>query len=112
MEMFESDEDHGSGVQRQVNSMKKAAREHKREKSEREKASNTRSIQDDDIRRETKKRHRVVASNATGDSSLFGEEIAFAYAPKKKRGNDEERLKSAYNFRGFDPQKDNQKKGK
>ena len=50
--------------------------------------------------------------DAAGDSSLFSDEVV-AYAPKKKKDGEEEgRVKSNYNFRGYDPTMDGRKKPK
>ena len=67
-----------------------------------------RSIHDDDVRK-AKKRKGKVGSDALGDSGLFAEE-KIAYAPKQSKG--EERAKSNYNFRGFDPSMADKKKPK
>mmetsp|Transcript_27228 Transcript_27228/g.48128 ORF Transcript_27228/g.48128 Transcript_27228/m.48128 type:complete len:872 (+) Transcript_27228:74-2689(+) len=111
-EMFESggDEDDGEAMPK-LPSIKKIAREHKREMSERDKSKSSKSIHDDDIERVSKKRKGRAGVDALGDSSLFSEE-KIAYAPKKKKTENDEQAKSAYNFRGYDPLKDGKKKGK
>merc|ERR1712166_408246 len=113
-EMFESggdEEDEMTEAPPQLTSMRKAAREHKRDIHEREKVKSSRSIHEEDVERKSKKRKGKAASDALGDSSLFSEEKV-AYAPKKKKGDEEERVKSAYHFRDSDHQNDGKKKGK
>jgi len=113
-EMFESggdEEDKMAEPPPQLTSMKQAAREHKRDIQEKERFKSIRSVHEDDVERKSKKRKGKAASDALGDSSLFGEEKV-AYAPKKKKGDEEERVKSAYHFRDSDQQNDGKKKTK
>jgi ATP-dependent RNA helicase DDX27 len=92
-------------------SIKKAARDHKREASEREKAKLSKSIHDEDVERAAKRRKGKIAEDALGDSSVFSEE-RIAYNPKKRKDVDESRIKSTYNFVGYDASKDAMRKGK
>jgi ATP-dependent RNA helicase DDX27 len=113
-EMFEGgDEGEDSGESKPVlPSIKKAAREHKRQLNEKDKAMSNKSIHDTDIERASKKRKGKAGLDALGDSSLFSEE-KITYASKKKKADDgDERMKSSYAFRGYDPVKDAMKKGK
>jgi ATP-dependent RNA helicase DDX27 len=113
-EMLESGGDEGEEgkvAPPKLPSIKKAAREHKKELSEREKAKLSKSVHEEDLERLSKKRKGRSAVDALGDSSLFSEE-KIAYASKKKKSDDEERAQSAYHFRGFDPLKDGKKKAK
>ncbi|MGK3743526.1 MAG: ATP-dependent RNA helicase DDX27, partial [Bacillariaceae sp.] len=112
-EFFENggdDEDEMNDVPLPQNSMKQAAREQKRDIHEKERVMSSKSIHDEDVERKSKKRKVKAGSDALGDSGLFAEEKV-AYAPKKKEG-EEERVKSAYNFHGFDEKTDGKKKGK
>lgn len=92
-------------------SIKKAAREHKRELLEREKVKISKSIHEEDVERNARKRKGREGQDSLGDSSLFSEE-KIAFAPKKKKGDDDERQKSSYSFKGYDPIKDGMKKTK
>lgn len=92
-------------------SIKQAAREKKREAEEKKVEKFNKSIFEEDIERAKKKRKGVSASDALGDSSLFTEE-KIAYAPKKKTKDADEPAKSAYNFRGHDPDLAGRKKNK
>merc|ERR1712166_1334087 len=95
-EMFESggdEEDEMAEPPPQMTSMKQAAREHKRDIHEKEKVKSSRSIHEDDVERKSKKRRGKAASDALGDSSLFGEEKV-AYAPKRKRAMKKKELKA------------------
>jgi len=85
-------------------SQRKVAREQKREMFEKERVTRDKSIHDEDVERKARKRKGRVGSDALGDSGLFAEE-KIAFAPKKSKGNGEERAKSSYDFRGFDPAK-------
>ncbi len=116
MEMFEGGGDEGGGddgtpAVAKLSSLKKAAREHKRELQESKNVKLTKSVHDEDAERAARKRKGRIAQDSLGDSSLFSEEKV-AYAPKKKKGNDEERQPSTFNFRGYDPLKDGKRKGK
>jgi ATP-dependent RNA helicase DDX27 len=113
MEMLEGDNggDDGAPAVPKLPSMKKAAREHKRELQEKENAKLSKSIHDEDVERAARKRKGRVGQDSLGDSSLFSEE-KIAYAPKKKKGSDDERAQSSFSFRGYDPLKDGKKKGK
>lgn len=99
-EMMEEDYD-GPEIQSEL-SQKQIARERKREQSEREMESRDMSIHDHDVRK-AKKRKGRVGSDALGDSGLFAEEKV-AYAPKDAKGKSDERAKSSYDFRGFNPE--------
>eukprot|EP00934_Nitzschia_sp_Nitz4_P005042 Nitzschia sp. Nitz4//scaffold3_size479765//428645//431258//NITZ4_000182-RA/size479765-processed-gene-1.552-mRNA-1//-1//CDS//3329551004//5032//frame0 len=92
-------------------SIKRNARDHKREAEIRKQEKYERSIHDEDVERAKKKRKGIVGSDALGDSSLFSEEKV-AFAKKPKQGDGEDRAESAYNFRGYDPAKDGKKKPK
>ena len=108
------DEFHGENLSTKPPSMKKTARDHKRQAEEKEREKYSKSIHDEDVEHaERKKRKLASRSDALGDSSLFSEEKV-AYACKNKKGDDDEdgRVKSNYNFRGFDPTKDGKKKKK
>merc|ERR1712070_1084948 len=113
-EMFEGmgDEGDDDGPEYQPeSSMMKAVREHKRDVHEKERNRGNSSIHDEDVERAArKKRKGRVGSDALGDSGLFAEERV-AYAPKNTKGG-EERAKSTYDFRGFDPDKAGKKKPK
>ena len=112
-EMFMDDgdeDDDGPDFQPEL-SQKKIAREQKREISEKQKVNRDKSIHDEDVERAARKRRGRVGSDALGDSGLFAEE-KIAYAPKKSKGDSEERARSAYDFRGFDPEKAGTKKPK
>ena len=92
-------------------SMKKAARDHKKELEERAREKKNKSLHDEDLER-AKKRRKGVSSDALGDSGLFSEE-KIAYAPKKKNdGDGEDRVQGGFNFRGYDQSKDGRKKPK
>jgi len=112
-EMFENmdDGDNDEPVFQPEISMKKAAREHKREAFEKEKIKNNKSIHDEDVERASKKRKGRVGSDALGDSALFAEEKV-AYAPKKSNTDGGERAKSAFSFRGYNPDLAGKKKPK
>ena len=69
------------------------------------------SIHDQDIERLSRKKKGRVGSDALGDGGLFAEE-KIAFAPKHSKGGGEERAKSVYDFRGFDPEKAGKKKSK
>jgi ATP-dependent RNA helicase DDX27 len=98
--------------QNRLPSIKQVAREKKRELEDRDRERNSMSIHELDLAREKKKKRKgATAQDAFGDSTLFGEE-KIAYAPKKKAGEEEERVQSNYNFQGFDPAKDGKKKPK
>merc|ERR1712176_426435 len=90
-------------------SQKQMAREKKREMDEERRAKRDRSIHDEDVEKAARKQKRR-GLDALGDSGLFAEE-KIAYAPKKSKGG-EERAKSSYNFRGYDPEKAGKKKPK
>jgi ATP-dependent RNA helicase DDX27 len=113
-EMFmnqSDDDDDGPDFHQTEISQKQTAKEHKRKLAEREKARRDRSIYDEDTERAARKRKGRVASDALGDSGLFAEEKV-AYAPKKSKGDGEERAKSSFAFRGFDPELAGKKKPK
>ena len=94
------DEDYGGPEIQTELSQKQIARERKREQSEKEMERRDMSIHDQDMKR-TKKR-KARGSDALGDSGLFAEEkIAYASKDSKKS---EERAKSSYDFRGFNPE--------
>lgn len=113
-EFFENADDgeegDGEAAAPRAPAMKKIAREHKRDLDEKKREKSSRSINDIDVERPKKKRKGAKASDALGDGSLFSDEKV-AYAPKKKDG-EEERIKSSYNFKGYDPTKDGKKKPK
>ena len=90
-------------------SQKQMAREKKRKMDEEQRAKRDRSIHDEDIEKSVRKQKRR-GSDALGDSGLFAEE-KIAYAPKKSKGG-EERARSSYDFRGYDPEKAGKKKPK
>jgi ATP-dependent RNA helicase DDX27 len=92
-------------------SMKKAAREHKREAQEKDRIKRDRSLYDEDVERAARKRKGRVGSDALGDSGLFAEEKV-AYASKKSKGDGEERAQSTYSFRGYNPDMAGKKKPK
>lgn len=94
-----------------IPSIKKVAREHKREAEDKAREKYTKSVYDEDMERAKKKRKSAPGSDALGDSGLFSEE-KIAYAPKKKEADREETLKSNYNFRGYDASADAKKKSK
>jgi ATP-dependent RNA helicase DDX27 len=104
------DED-GSESKPALPSIKKLAREHKRELHAKEKVMSNKSIHDADMERASKKRKGRTGLDALGDSNLFGEE-KITYALKKKKTDNEERPHSAYTFHGYDTSKDGMKKGK
>jgi ATP-dependent RNA helicase DDX27 len=102
-------DDEGDDGQNQMPSIKQAARDHKREVEDKAHEKYSRSVHDDDMERAKKKRKKGPSgSDALGDSSLFSEEQV-AYAPKKKASDSEAPAKSAYDFRGYDPDADNKK---
>ena len=111
-EMFQnmSDDEYDAQEGQTESSQKQLAKEHKRKQSEKELERRDMSIHDEDVRR-AKKRKGKAGSDALGDSGLFAEE-KIAYAPKQSKGKGEERAKSAYNFRGFDPRMADKKKPK
>ena len=112
-EMFmggSDDEDGGTDFHSEL-SQKKTAREHKRKLSEKEMLKRDKSIHDQDIERLSRKKKGRVGSDALGDGGLFAEE-KIAFAPKHSKGGGEERAKSVYDFRGFDPEKAGKKKSK
>jgi len=90
-------------------SQKQMAREKKRQMDEEQRTKRDRSIHDEDIERSARKQKRR-GLDALGDSGLFAEE-KIAYAPKKAKGG-EERARSSYDFRGYDPEKAGKKKPK
>jgi len=96
------DDDDGPDFQPEE-SQKKLVRETKKEFYEKEKEKRDKSIYDYDIERAARKRKGRVGSDALGDSGLFAEE-KIAYAPKKSKDEGEERARSAFAFRGFDPE--------
>lgn len=112
-EMFENmdDGDNDEPAFQPEISMKKAAREHKRDAIEKEKIKNNRSVHDEDVERAAKKRKGKVGTDALGDSALFAEEMV-TYAPKKSKTEGEERAKSAFSFRGYNPDLAGKKKPK
>ncbi|KAL7537308.1 hypothetical protein ACHAXR_007730, partial [Thalassiosira sp. AJA248-18] len=90
--------------------IKGSVRASKRKESQREKELASRSLNDDDIRKERKRKQRqkAASSDAAGDSGLFSEErVAFAKKPKKEATEAPE--KSSYTFHEHDP---NKKRGK
>jgi ATP-dependent RNA helicase DDX27 len=112
-EMFDSvdnDDDGGEQSRPKVPSIKKLAREHKRELSKKEKDAFNRSVHDEDVERASKRRKGKAGLDSLGDSTLFGEEKN-TFALKKKAGDDQV-VKSSYNFRDVDPGKDGLSKGK
>ncbi|KAG7360227.1 DEAD/DEAH box helicase domain protein [Nitzschia inconspicua] len=110
-EMFESgDDDDGKPVREKLPSIKKLAREYKRDASKKEKDNLQKSLYDEDVERASKKQKGALSFNSLGDSTLFGEE-KITYASKQRAGDDQ-RVKSAYNFKEFDPTKDGLRKGK
>lgn len=69
------------------NEIKGSARASKRKQAEQEKELAGRSLNDDDIRRERKRKQKLKAANsdAAGDAGLFSEEkVAYAKKPKKE----------------------------
>ena len=90
--------------------IKGSARATKRKDAEREKMLSGRSLNDEDVRKERKRKQRQKAaeSDAPGDGGLFAEErVAFANKPTKEAA--ETPVKSSYFFKEYDP---NKKKGK
>lgn len=112
-EMFEDmgDEDDDEPAFQPEISMKKAAREHKRDANEKDKINRNKSVYDEDVERAARKRKGRVGSDALGDSDLFAEEKV-AYAPKKSKTDGEERAKSSFSFRGYNPDMAGKKKPK
>lgn len=110
LEAGDDDNDEGDTNHKpKLTSVKKAARDQKREAAEREQSKFTKSIHDDDMERAARRKKARTGAKALGDDTLFGEEMV-AFEPKKKKTEtDDRKEKSAYNFRGFDPLK---KKGK
>ncbi|KAL3941047.1 MAG: hypothetical protein SGBAC_004529 [Bacillariaceae sp.] len=102
----DDEEDNGPEIENQ----KSVAREAKRKLEDRQRDKSKMSVYDID-KSNKKKRKGAKASDAAGDSSLFSDEVV-AYAPKKKTGEEEDRVKSNYNFRGYDPAMDGRKKPK
>lgn len=91
--------------------MKGSAKAAKRKQAEQEKELQSRSLYDEDVRRERKKqqqKRKAANSDALGDSGLFSEEKV-SYAKKAKISEAEKPAKSAYAFHEYDP---NKKKGK
>jgi ATP-dependent RNA helicase DDX27 len=113
--MMEEGDDDGHGNEgsapKKTQSMKKVARDHKREIEERKRENSGMSTHDVDVERTKKKKRKVAsASDALGDSSLFSDEkIAFAPKKEKKADGSDERAASNYSFRGFDAAKDGKK---
>ena len=97
----------------EIENQKSVARDAKRKLDDKQRDKSNMSVYDLDMEREAKRKKRkgAKASDAAGDGSLFSDEVV-AYAPKKKTGDEEERIKSNYNFRGYDPTKDGRKKPK
>jgi ATP-dependent RNA helicase DDX27 len=101
--------------------IKVTARAQKKELAEKGKGDNALSIHDEDVAVKRKKqkvekkqkRKGAFADDAMGDSSLFDDE-KIMHAPKKpsKGGEGEDRAKSTYDFKGFDPEKAGKKKPK
>jgi ATP-dependent RNA helicase DDX27 len=87
--------------------VKTAARAAKRQISEKEQDYYSKSLHDIDVAKEKKKLKRRT-KDASGDSSLFDDEKVTYSQPKKTKAVDEV-AKSAYDFRGYDP---NHKMGK
>lgn len=106
MEMMKEmrDEDDGEGFK--IEPQHQVAKEHKRDLIKQEKERRDMSIHDHDLERAAKKRKGKskgrTASHASGDSGLFADE-KIAYAKKNAKGDD--RAKSSFAFRGFDPEK-------
>lgn len=92
---------------------KGSTRAFKRKEAEQEKELASRSLNDDDIRKERKQKQRKKAANsdAAGDGGLFSDERV-AYAKKPKKESAEAPIKSTYQFKEFDPngKKANKKK--
>ena len=91
--------------------MKGSAKAVKRREAQREKELESRSLYDEDVRKERKqkqKKRKAASSDALGDGGLFSEEKV-SYAKKAKNGDVEKPRKSAYTFTEYDP---NKKKGK
>lgn len=91
--------------------MKGSAKAVKRREAQREKELDSRSLYDEDVRKERKqkqKKRKAASSDALGDGGLFSEEKV-SYAKKAKNGDVEKPRKSAYTFTEYDP---NKKKGK
>ena len=112
-EFFENmdtgDDDNDEESTQRLPSIKKLAREQKRDVERKQREKSNKSIHEMDQERVAKKRKGAKASDALGDSSLFNTE-KIAYAPKESR--EEDRVKGTYNFRGYDPSKDGMKKPK
>ncbi|KAL3923355.1 MAG: hypothetical protein SGILL_001707 [Bacillariaceae sp.] len=105
------DEEGEGGEPPRLPSIKKAARDQKREVSEREMVNLNKSIHDEDVERAAKRKKGRVATDALGDSSLFDEE-RIAYATKKGKSGDDARAKSSYAFVGYDASRDGMRMGK
>jgi hypothetical protein len=95
------------------NAMKSAAKSHKREADEKRRQQEAKSLRDEDIERKqkrkkvktAKKRKGAFATDALGDSDLFGDEaIAYAAKPKKAVA-----AKSSFEFTEYDPNKPTRK---
>jgi len=105
--------DQSSSSKKKIPSIKQTVRAKKREAEEKSMEKFTKSVYDEDMARAKKKRKGVTGSDALGDSTLFSEE-KIAYAPKKKmkEGEEQQQVKSSYNFRGYDPKTAGKKKSK
>ena len=104
------DEDNGMEQQR-LPSIKKAARDHKREASERERMKLSKSIHDEHIERAAKKRKTKTGADSVGDGSLFRDERV-AYSSKDTTDGADSKMKSSYKFVGYEPGRDDIRKGK
>jgi ATP-dependent RNA helicase DDX27 len=102
MNDMRDDDDDGNDFQPE--SQKQVAKEHKRDIIEKAKVKRDMSLHDQDLERAAKKRKGKgrSGSHAIGDSGLFADEKV-TYAPKNSKGD--ERAKSSFAFRGFDPEK-------
>lgn len=85
-----------------------SAKAMKRQQDQQMRDSESRSVFDEDVRREMKKKQRkkVGSSDASGDQGLFSEErVAYARGPEKDESAGDGPIKSSYAFREYDPTK-------
>ena len=85
-----------------------SAKAMKRKQDQQMRDSESRSVFDEDLRREMKKKQRkkVDSSDASGDQGLFSEEkVAYARRPKNESADEDRPVKSSYTFREYDPTK-------
>lgn len=110
MEQEEREAETGKPSKRVISAtqQRSSAKAMKRKQDQQMRDSESRSVFDEDLRREMKQKRRkkVGSSDASGDQGLFSEErVAYARRPKKDESAEDGPVKSSYAFREYDPTK-------